>query len=111
MRGDLKGWRRLVLALACVGAASVHAQPIHEDRWGWNYCSPPYPPACVSTTGAGPAASACGKEVNRYMAAVADYRACQARELERAISEANTVSSAFRCRTDKRDCQLYKGAD
>jgi hypothetical protein len=110
MRGDRNGWRWLVLALACVCATSVHAQPIPDDRWGWNYCPPPYPPACVGT--AGPAESAaCAKELKTYIATVAAYRACQVREVERAIAEANDVSAAFRCRTEKRDCQLYKGVD
>jgi CRISPR/Cas system-associated exonuclease Cas4 (RecB family) len=102
--------RRFVWALAqIVCAASVHAQP--EDRWGWNYCSPPYPPTCVETTVADPAATkACAEEVDRYIAAVYSYRTCKARELERAILEANRVSSAFKCRTEKKYCDLFKVA-
>lgn len=103
--------RRLILALApIVWAASVHAQSAIEDRWGWNYCSPPYPPACVRATSAGPTANAaCAKDVDHYIAAVFAYRTCKGRELERAIAEANRVSSAFKCRTEKKYCDLYKG--
>ncbi|MCW2282654.1 hypothetical protein M2323_000415 [Rhodoblastus acidophilus] len=105
IRGD---W--LVLALVCAWAVSARAQTAAEDRWGWSYCPPPYPPSCVKTAEAGPASVACAKELKYYIAAVAAYRACQVREVERAISEANEVSAAFRCRTEKRDCQLYKSA-
>lgn len=103
-------WRAFMVGLApIVCAAGVHAQPAHEDRWGWNYCPPPYPPACVENKAASPAAAqACAKDVERYVAFVFAYRDCKARDLERAISEANRVVSAFKCRTDKKACAPAK---
>jgi hypothetical protein len=102
--------RWLVVTLAPIFyAASVSAQPAHEDRWGWNFCPPPYPPACVGTVDAdAEATKACAKDVERYIALVFAYRSCQARELSRAILEANRVTSAFKCRTERKSCDLLR---
>lgn len=110
MRDRRRRLRLRLLALApIVCAASVQAQPAFEDRWGWNYCAPPYPPSCVKKAGADVAATkACAENLERYLASLFAYRDCKAREVQRAILEANRVSSAFKCRTEKKYCDLSK---
>ena len=112
-------WRRfnvarplLAAALAPFAlAASVHAEPLQQDRWGFNFCSPPYPPACVDAAGAGPEqTAACSREVRMFVSLVFAYRNCQSRELQRAIAEANRVIDAFECRTGKKPCELPASA-
>lgn len=108
-----KNWGRLAAIFgALVCATAIHAQPGREDRWGWNFCPPPYPPACAEAPSGGAAATkACAKEVERYIASVYAYRTCHARELMRAIAEANRVSGAFKCRTDRKSCDAVKETD
>ncbi|MDR3450065.1 MAG: hypothetical protein P4M15_10040, partial [Alphaproteobacteria bacterium] len=78
--------------------ASSSARALDEDRWGWNYCAPPYPPTCVEHLGPKKSSEeACAKLVQLYITSVFAYRECQSRELERAVLEANHVSSAMKC--------------
>lgn len=80
-----------------------------DDRWGWRYCSPPYPPACVETSAKAPGKPsderlACEKAVQSYVASVFAYRVCLAGETERAVREANRVLQTLKCPEDKRYC-------
>jgi hypothetical protein len=131
MRDMHTGFLRLAVAACALAAAPVRAQPVSEDRWGWSYCAPPYPPACVDApaadaaktradaaktradaakTGADAAKTAtCARDVKMFIDLVIAYRLCQTRELERAILEANRVVDAFKCRTDKKACTPRKG--
>jgi len=96
----------LVVALLVSSSA---ARALNEDRWGWNYCSPPYPPTCVEHLGPKKTSDeACAKQVQLYITSVFAYRECQSRELERAILEANHVSGIMKCRSDKSFCELRK---
>jgi hypothetical protein len=80
-----------------------------DDRWGWAYCPPPYPPACAQSPAKKPAKSdPCEQAVDAYVAAVFRYRACLAQEMERAVREANRTVEIVKCPKDKRYCYGLK---
>jgi hypothetical protein len=74
-------------ARALVGAVllanwTLKSAQAGDDRWGWSYCAPPYPPACVETArppskpSEKPSAErlACQQMVERYVTSVFAYR-------------------------------------
>ena len=105
-------------AWALVGAVLLANFPASsaqagDDRWGWSYCPPPYPPACVETFAKPPGKTAdkpsrerlaCEQTVERYVSSVFAYRVCLTRETERAVREANRVLQILKCPEDKRYC-------
>jgi hypothetical protein len=84
---------------------SSRASQAEDDRWGWGYCAPPYPPACVASPGKGPdARSTCEQDTEIYIASVFKYRECLSKEMERAVLEANHALQRLKCPTDDRFC-------
>jgi hypothetical protein len=76
-----------------------------DDRWGWNYCAPPYRPSCVEPDKLREAiGESCKKSVEAYVAAVFRYRTCLAKESERAVREANETIDQVKCLMDKHNC-------
>jgi len=76
-----------------------------DDRAGWAYCAPPYPPKCIASKAKGHAADAlCERDVDSYVDAVFRYRICLATEMERAVREANRTVQIIKCPKDKRYC-------
>ncbi len=92
-------------AAAILQTFSPFSTSARDDRWGFGYCAPPYPPQCArGDPGRKAAAGACGAEVDSYVAAVFRYRACLAQEMERAVLEANHTVQIIKCPKDKRFC-------
>jgi hypothetical protein len=111
-RGGLTKARALVGAVLLANFAASGAQA-GDDRWGWSYCPPPYPPACVETFAKPPGRTpdkpsrerlACEQMVERYVTSVFAYRVCLTGEMERAVREANRVLQILKCPVDKRYC-------
>ncbi|HUO53936.1 MAG TPA: hypothetical protein VMU18_04295 [Rhodoblastus sp.] len=93
---------------ALVLACSAQGRTV-EDRWGWDYCAPPYPPECLESARATRKIDAiCRTAVDTYVANVVRYRTCLAGELERAMREANDVIDSAKCLTDKANCPERK---
>jgi hypothetical protein len=110
--GGLRMARALAGAVLLADFLASGAQA-GDDRWGWSYCSPPYPPACVETlsrpTGKTPDKPsrerlACEQLVERYVTSVFTYRVCLNGETERAVREANRILQILKCPVDKRYC-------
>jgi hypothetical protein len=102
-------WSFYLTSGLTLGALCSPAQALNDDRWGWHYCPPPYPPRCVErSTDEKSTDQYCAKVVQTYVASVFAYRACQAKELERAITEANRIINVLKCRSDKKYCGLIK---
>jgi hypothetical protein len=111
-QGGLGMARALAGAVLLADFLSSGAQA-GDDRWGWSYCPPPYPPACVETfskprekTPETPSRErlACERMVERYVTSVFAYRVCLNGETERAVREANRVLQILKCPVDKRYC-------
>lgn len=94
-----------LFAAAAVLSPLSGAHGAGDDRWGWFYCAPPYPPGCVgSPAGDRQARLLCEQAVDAYVASVFRYRACLAKEMERAVLEANKTLQIVKCPRDKRYC-------
>lgn len=102
--------RALIFASALVIPTLLQAAPsplssASDDRWGWAYCAPPYPPACVQPNAKRPpTGKACEKAVDAYVAAVFRYRTCLSDEMQRSVREANKAVQTIKCPKDKRYC-------
>ena len=94
-----------IAAATILQTFSPFSASAQDDLRGFSYCAPPYPPKCARASFARKeAAAACGAEVDSYVAAVFSYRACLAREMERAVLEANRMVQILKCPKDKRFC-------
>lgn len=105
-------WTRALVGAVLLANGTLSSAQAGDDRWGWSYCAPPYPPACVETArppgkpSDKPSAErlACQQIVERYVASVFAYRVCLTGETERAVREANRVLQILKCPEDKRYC-------
>ena len=106
----MDGFRTFAPASLFAFVLSIQAaQPVsaasNDDRWGWRYCAPPYPPACArSNTNQHPVDASCARDVDSYLDAVFRYRTCLTNEMERAVREANRTVQIVKCPKDKRYC-------
>ena len=92
-------------AAALLQTYSPFATSARDDRWGFGYCAPPYPPERArARPGGHPATATCEREVDSYVAAVFRYRLCLTNEMERAVREANQMVQSVKCPKDKRFC-------
>ena len=96
-RGRSRTTAALFLSIGALPCAAGEAPS------GFNYCAPPFRPACVD----GPEAEghSCDSEVQAFVATVFKYRFCLERESERAVRDANDAIEQFKCRTGKLKCR------
>lgn len=93
------------VAVAVLQTQSPFFTTAQDDRYGFGYCAPPYPPSCARLNSGGrPTTAECERAVDSYVAAVFRYRACLANEMARAVLEANETVQTAKCPKDKRYC-------
>jgi hypothetical protein len=90
--------------LLLIGDPLAAAPATSEASAGFDYCAPPYRPACVDdprTYADGKAQKSCEDETSRYVSSVFKYRDCMYAQIERAIRGTNEAVSTMKCREAK----------